>query len=109
MKVTAYHSSSGRRPVDDFIGRLPASDRAKFVEVITGIEASGLEYQGAEFKHLTGKLWEIKFRAEGGGYRIAYVVVNANLMIWLHAFRKTSQKTRKADLELALKRLKELL
>jgi len=30
-------------------------------------------------------------------------------MIWLHAFKKTTQKTPKNDLRLAIKRMKEVL
>jgi phage-related protein len=95
--------------VDDFIRGLTEADQAKFYEVWEGIEANGLEFEGVEFKHLKGKLWEIKFRAPGGGYRVAYAVVNADEMAWLHAFKKTSQKTRHMDLSVAIKRMKDIL
>lgn len=107
MKVTFYHTASGRSPVEDFIGGLPEADRGKFYEVWEGIGAHGLHYEGVEYRHLQGKLWEIKFRAQGGGYRVAYVLVHSDEIAWLHAFKKTSQKTKDRDLALALKRLKE--
>lgn len=50
-----------------------------------------------------------KFNSQSGGYPIAYVVVEANTMIWLHAFKKTTQKTPTGDLEIAEKRMKEVL
>lgn len=61
-----------------------------------------------EFKQLSGKLWEIKFTSKGGKYRIAYVVVVGDKMVWLHAFKKKTQKTPKNDLEIAEKRMKEV-
>ena len=51
----------------------------------------------------------IKFYSASGGYRIAYVVVETDTMVWLHAFKKKTQKTPTEDLELAEKRMKEAL
>jgi phage-related protein len=51
----------------------------------------------------------VKFNTPSGGYRVAYVVVEADTMVWLHAFKKTTQKTPTGDLEIAEKRMKEVL
>jgi phage-related protein len=109
MIIAAYQTPSGRRPVEDFIEGLSKADQAKFAEIHRGIEGHGLEYHGVEFRQLEGKLWELKFRAPGGGYRIAYVCLLKEKMIWLHAFKKSSQKTRNEDFALALRRMKEVL
>ncbi len=45
----------------------------------------------------------------GGGFRIAYVIVEADIMVWLHAFKKKTQKTPTCNLEIAEKRMKEVL
>jgi len=58
---------------------------------------------------LRGKLWEIKFKSKGGGYRVIYVMVEQDSMLWLHAFKKDSQKTPPEELELAERRMKEVL
>jgi phage-related protein len=63
-----------------------------------------------QFRQLRGKLWEIKFNAPSGGYRIAYVVIaGEDTMLWSHAFRKKTQKTPAGDLEIAEKRMIEVL
>lgn len=108
MRISFYLTTSGRSPVERFIEALPKEDRGKFVDVLNGIIAYGLEFERAEFKHLKGKLWEIKFRALGGGYRVIYVAVEADAMVWLHAFKKDSQKTPREDIDLAMRRMKEL-
>jgi phage-related protein len=107
--ILAYHSPSGRKPVEDFLRGLSKHDQAKFREVYEGIQENGFEYHGADFRQLDGKLWEIKFRSQGGGYRIAYVVLVKDQMVWLHVFKKSGQKTRKEDMEIALRRMKEVL
>lgn len=88
---------------------LPKSDQARFADVYTGIREYGLSCPRVTFKPLRGKLWEVKFSAKGGGYRICYVMVDGDNMIWLHAFKKTTQKTPVNDLALAEKRMKEVL
>ncbi len=109
MKVEFYRSSSGRYPLEEFIQGLSKDDQSLFVEIREGIEKEGLKYPYVIFKPLGGKLWEIKFRGTGGQYRIAYVLLTGPKMIWLHAFKKKTQKTSKLDLELAVKRMKEVL
>ncbi len=108
MKIDQYQTSSGRKPIADFIKGLSKEDQACFIDVIEGIKKHGLNYSEVIFKQLKGKLWEIKFMAPGGGYRIAYVIIEHDRMIWLHAFKKTTQKTSKRDLDLAEKRMKEV-
>ena len=109
MKIEFYQSARGTSPIEDFILDLPKSDQARFADVFDGIEKFGLDCPRVKFKPLRGKLWEIKFNAPSGGYRVAYVVVEARSMIWLHVFKKTTQKTPLNDLDLAEKRMKEVL
>jgi phage-related protein len=109
MKIDFYETTAGRSPVEDYIGDLPKADKARFVDVFEGIEKHGLECPRVQFKPLPGKLWEIKFSSQGGGFRIAYVIVEKDTMVWLHVFKKTTQKTPLQDLDLAEKRMKEVL
>jgi len=109
MLIHFYETPSGRSPVEDFIQALQKQDQARFAEVIDGIEKYGLSYARVQFKPLRGKLWEVKFSAPGGGFRVAYVMVSGEEMVWLHAFRKSTQKTPQKELDLAEKRMKEVL
>ena len=109
MKILFYQNRSGRSPVEDTIRRLPKSHQARFVDVITGLESYGLGCPRLRFKQLRVKLWEIKFRAFEASYRVAYVIIEGDSMIWLHVFSKKTQKTPIKDLELAEKRMKEVL
>ncbi len=109
MKVSFYETVSGRSPIEDFIEGLPKADQARFADVFDGIEKYGLGCPRVQFRQLRGKLWEVKFNSPSGGYRIAYVVVESETMVWLHAFKKRTQKTPTGDLEIAEKRMKEVL
>lgn len=109
MRINFYQTSSGRSPVEDFIVALSKADKARFAEVLVGLGQFGLSYVRVTFKPLRGKLWEIKFSAPGGGYRMAYVIVDHDALVVLHAFKKTTNKTPLRDLDLAEKRMKEVL
>lgn len=97
------------RPLKSSSSRFPKETKPDLHEVILGLEQFGLTYSRAQLKPLRGKLWEIKFSSSGGGFRMAYVLVTAEEMVVLHAFRKTTQKTPLRDLDLAEKRMKEVL
>jgi phage-related protein len=109
VKISFYETASGRSPIEDFIENLPKADQARFAGVFDGIEKFGLGCPRVQFRQLRGKLWEVKFNSPSGGYRIAYVVVESKTMVWLHAFKKKTQKTPGSDLEIAEKRMKEVL
>ena len=73
MRISFYQTASGRSPIENFIISLSKSDQARFAEVYRGILKYGFEYLRVIFKVIDRKLWEIKFKAEGGSYRILYV------------------------------------
>lgn len=109
MDVVLYGTSSGRSPVTKFIDEQPLRDQAIIIAVIIGIEQDGLQGKGATFRQLDGKLWEIKIKVPSGGYRLLYVMLSANSMMLLHAFKKKTQKTPLNELAVARKRLAEVL
>jgi phage-related protein len=52
---------------------------------------------------------EIRLRDDRGIYRVIYVAKFADRIFVLHCFQKKTQKTSKADIDLASRRHKELL
>ena len=51
---------------------------------------------------------EIRIACDDGAFRVFYVVKRSDAIYVLHAFRKTTQKTEKRDIDLAKTRLKSL-
>ncbi len=52
---------------------------------------------------------EIRIRDAAGTFRVIYVAKFANTVYVLHCFQKKTQKTSKADLDLATKRYRDLI
>lgn len=107
MRVVFY--GIRRRPVIDFIERLTAQDQAKVLACFKSIEELGFDCPRVNFRQMSGKLWEIKIQTSSAGYRIFYVTLSKDVLVLLHAYKKQSQKAPKKEIELAEKRLMEVL
>jgi phage-related protein len=51
---------------------------------------------------------ELRVRDASGAYRVIYLARTKDGVFVLHAFKKTTRRTSKADIELAQARLREL-
>lgn len=109
MIVYFYKTAAGRSPIEAYIDRLPDRDKARFMEVVEELEQNGLQAARLVLKPIDGKLWEIKFRSYSGSFRVFYIMISKETMIWLHVFSKKSQKTPQKELKIARSRMKEIL
>ena len=107
LPAAFYQLPSGREPVREWLKSLDEDDRKVVGEDIKDVEFSWPI--GMPLCRSLGKsLWEVRSDLPGG--RIARVIfcVADSRMILLHGFIKKTQKTSAADLELALKRKKDI-
>ena len=105
MKISFFTTSSGRSPVLDYIGELPKPEKARLFEALDQIERYGFDAVRVQFRHVEGKLWEIKVSA----HRVFYVLVERDEMVLLHAYRKQGQKLPLKERDVAIRRLREVL
>jgi len=109
VKVTFAAAASGRSYFEKFLQKLSTQDRAVVLAVFQDIQLHGFKAKGCEFRQIEGKLWEIKIRAPTGGYRFFYVTLSADHIHVLHSYKKQGQKAPATELDVARKRLKEVL
>ena len=102
-----YSLPSGREPVREWLKELPLEDRKIVGEDIKDVEFAwpiGLPL----CRPLRQGLWEVRSNlAQGRIARVLFCELEGQ-MILLHAFIKKSQKTPTSDLQLAMKRMKDL-
>jgi phage-related protein len=107
IQARFYQSSTGNEPVRDWLMGFSKADRKKI-----GVDIKTVEYGwplGMPTCRGMGKgLWEV--RSDLGQNRIARVLfmVTEGHMILLHGFIKKTQKTPKADLDVARDRKNEV-
>ncbi len=108
LSARFYQSESGREPVRSWLLELAPEDRRTIGVAIAKVEF-GWPIGLPSCRPLGGGLFEV--RAHIGDGRIARVLfgIGDGRMILLHGFIKKSQKMPHEDLELARKRLKEVL
>ncbi len=108
-KITGrfYAAANGRRPVREWLLDLPKTDRSVIGKDIQKVEFGwpiGMPY----CRPLGHGLWEVRSDLSGGRItRVMFCIVHGE-MVLLHGFEKKTQKTPQRDIDLALKRMKEI-
>ena len=102
-----YVSRTGRNPVREWILELPSDDRRTIGKDIQKVEF-GWPIGRPHCAPLGHGLWEV--RSDLDSNRIARVIfcMGTDQMILLHGFIKKRQKTPPQDIDLALKRKREV-
>ena len=91
------------------IAALPADMQARFLRLSERISQAGLEGLGEpHVKHLEGKLWELRLTGRDGIARALYVTAIGRRVVVVRAFVKKTQRSPPAEIELALRRAKEI-
>ena len=104
-QIRFYEDHRGRNPVLEFINRLPTSDRAKINNVLRLLEEFGIGLGMPHARSIEGKLWELR----PGGNRLLYFLYTGRMFVILHGFRKQTMKTPDREIEIARRRMLELL
>ena len=88
----------------------PKDILASFLRISRLIEAHGLQKVHEPYvKHLEGRLWEMRMKGRDGIARAIYVTATERRVVVVRVFAKKTQKTPQSEIELALKRAKEVL
>jgi phage-related protein len=91
------------------IAALPADMQARFLRLAERIASVGLEsLSEPHVKHLEGKLWELQLTGRDGIARALYIAAIGRRVVVVRAFTKKTQKTPRAEIELALRRAKDI-
>ncbi|MEM9128661.1 MAG: type II toxin-antitoxin system RelE/ParE family toxin [Pseudomonadota bacterium] len=89
---------------------LPDDMQQRFARIAELIMAKGLVQVGTPYvKHLQGKLWEMRMTGRDGISRALYVATTGRRVVVVRVFVKKTQKTPAREIEIALKRAKEVL
>jgi len=88
---------------------LPKDVIASFLLIARLIESEGLENVREPYvKHLEAPLWEMRMKGRDGIARAFYVTAVGRRVVVVRVFTKKTQKTPRREIELALRRAKEV-
>ena len=96
--------------VDAEMAALPVALRARMIRLLETVENVGLDaLRAPHVRHLEGKLWELRVRAEGEIARGIYVTAAGRRLVVLHVFVKKSRKTPQRALATARERMTQVI
>ena len=105
--VKFFIDNRGKNPVGDFLDE-NKSIKVKAVMIIKNISQFGLVSAISHIKKLSGlPFWEIRILGKDSA-RILYVSKIKDEIILLHAFKKKTNKTPVKEINIAIKRWKQL-
>ena len=107
LAVIFYRTSSGREPVRDWLKSLPVEERKIIGEDIKTVQF-GFPLGMPLVRKLKSGLWEVRSMLPNRIARTLFTLHEGDIVL-LHGFIKKSQKTPGEDLDLALKRMTNLM
>ena len=110
MKIRFYKTTSGRSPVEDFLHECSNEVQGEFFDAHSLLE-QGKVLSLPLSRSLAGihrGLHELRFKDRGGQIRFFYFIKVGDAIYMVHAIKKKRQDLPKEEVDLILKRLKEI-
>ncbi|MDO8754884.1 MAG: type II toxin-antitoxin system RelE/ParE family toxin [Anaerolineales bacterium] len=89
----------------DYINSLSPRDKVKVSNTLRLLEEFGTALAMPHARHIEGKLWELR----PDNNRLFYCLYNGKQFVVLHGFRKKTMQTPEKEIQIALRRMDELL
>ena len=110
VRIRYYQRPNGRSPVEDFLVDLPESTRLEIFDAITLLH-NGAVLSMPLSRNLSGirpGLHELRVRDRSGQVRVFDYVKRGDAIYLIHAFRKKTQQIPQKELDIVLKRIREI-
>ena len=110
MKVKFYLTSSGRSPIEEFLGDLSQELKCDFLDAVVLLEQGQILALplSRNLSSIHKGLHELRLKDRTGTYRFFYFIKKADGIYFVHAFKKKTQELPQKEIEVALKRLREV-
>jgi len=108
LSVVFYKTDSGNEPVREWLRDLPREERKIIGEDIKTVQF-GWPLGMPLVKKMEPNLWEVRSKLRNRIARVLFTMHEGRLIVLLHGFIKKTEKTSAEDLNLARKRMHEVL
>lgn len=107
MEVIFWSTANGDSPIAEFIDSVPIKAKKKILRTLEGVQQFGVGVIRSCTKVAGTAFYELTVDFDKVFYRIFFVIVKAVCFI-LHIFKKKTNKTAMRDINLGLRRYKQL-
>ncbi len=110
-RIKFYKTSSGRSPVEEFINEQPSDIQVDFGDALSQLEGGCMLSLplSRPLSNIHAGLHELRLKDRHGQIRVFYFIKRGGFVFMLHAIHKKSQEIQKRDIDIILKRLREIL
>jgi len=102
-----FYSKGGKRPVEDFIADRTKKEIAKIMFCLELLKIKGPALTEPFSKIIEDKIYELRVSFAGNAFRLFYYWDRTDA-VFVHAIVKKDMKLKRSDIEIAVKRMKEL-
>ena len=106
--IEFYKQPSGKSPVEEWLDSLSIDARVEVLRIIGLLKEFGIELEMPYVKPVQNKLYELRAKDKDGIYRVLYLAASGKRFVLLHGFIKKTQKIPQKEIEIALKRMKDV-
>lgn len=107
-QIEFYKTPNGNSPVEEWLDGLSVEARVEVLRVVKLLKELGIELEMPYVKPLQNKLYELRAKDRDGIYRALYFAASGRRFVLLHGFVKKTQKTPQKEIDLAIKRMKDV-
>ena len=104
-----YVKEDGKKPVEEYIRKLPINERAKIFTFIEYLKEKGPNLPRPYADLLEDGIHELRIKLTGDQVRILYFFCYKNIIIFTNAFEKHTDKVPKAEIKTAKKNRDDFL
>ncbi len=110
MRVKFYLTGSGRSPIEEFLSELSGELKADFFDAVVKLTHGEVLAMplSRNLSSIHPGLHELRFKDRGGQVRFFYYIKRGAAIYMVHATHKKTQQIQKKDIDLILKRLREV-
>lgn len=102
--VQFYETADGKKPVEDFLDRLPPKLSAKTVQMLQILEEKGTELRQPYTAPLEDGIFELRCKQGSDISRSLFFFYVGQTIVVTNGFMKKTQKTPRKEIELAKRR-----
>ena len=110
MKLRFYVTISGRSPVEAFLHECSKDVQGEFLDAVLLLERGRVLSMplSRNLSSIHPGLHELRFKDRGGQVRFFYCIKKGDAIYMVHAVKKKTQTIPRDEIELILRRLKEI-
>ena len=103
-----FYKSGDKSPIEEWLTAIDSTARSKLLRNMELLKSHGLELRMPYVRPIGNKLYEVRAKDSKGIYRLLYFAHTGHQFVMLHGFTKKTQKTPVNDIDLAVRRMKEI-